>query len=208
MTDVILPTQARGRARFWTSPLSLYTPLGYHPWDHGWANPRAWNCNTILYQWGTILSKLLTTGDQRYRIAGMYLEFENVGSPGDPVSPPGYDRTRGIDYYISTLSGNPDRDYLRVALTASMTASSDDELFPGGNIATFFARSDGVAGVLGRPFSHVNNSTIYGASLVAMPTVADPSQDLLLSTIYWDEDQQQPKLSTSQVGVEWEVQLN
>ena len=47
-----------------------------------WTPTTELNPNLVLYQWGELVGKLLTTGDAKYRVSGMYLEFENVASPG------------------------------------------------------------------------------------------------------------------------------
>lgn len=160
--------------------------------------------NTVLYQWATVAAKLLTLGQANYRIAGMYLEFENVASPGDTVSVPTFDRTRTVEYY-DDLAGSATRDYLRVPLTATQLLSSGTGLSQ--NQIVFFARSSGTLGVHGKSFSDANNSVIYGASLVAFVDNSDATQDLLFSSFYFDVADQQPKLATSQVGIEWELTL-
>jgi hypothetical protein len=160
--------------------------------------------NLVLYQWAEITSKLLTLGDARYRIGGMYLEFENVASPGDPVSPPIFNRTRNVQYY-DDLVGNATRDYLRVPLIASQVLSTGSGLV--NNQIVFFARSSGVTGVHGKSFSYAANSVIYGASLVAFIDATDATQDLLFSSFYFDVPDQQQKLATSQIGIEWELTL-
>ncbi len=160
--------------------------------------------NTILYQWTEIASKLLANGSANYRISGMYLEFENVASPGDTVSTPIFDRTRSISYY-NDLSASTTKDYLRVPLTAVQTLSEGTDLT--NNLLVFFARSSGTTGVHGKTFSDSNNSLIYGASLAAFVDDSDATQDLLFSSFYFSAADQQPKLATSQVGIEWELTL-
>ena len=67
--------RVRGRVRAHRVVNEVWTPTaGYKP-------------NLVLYQWAEIVSKLLTVGDSRYRIGGMYLEFQNVASPGTPDAP-------------------------------------------------------------------------------------------------------------------------
>lgn len=169
-----------------------------------WLPKTGFRKNLVLNQWATIVSKLLTTGDARYRIGGMYLEFENTASPGDPVSAPTFDRTRDVTYY-DDLSGSGVRDYLRVPMTANTVASEGTGFTD--DLMTFFGRSSGVLGVHGKTFSDSVNSTIFGASLVAFIDNNDATQDLLLSSFYFDVADQQQKLSTSQVGIEWALQL-
>lgn len=169
-----------------------------------WRQTTPWSRNLVVYQWADIVAKLLANGDSRYRIGGMYLEFANVASPGDTVSPPSYTRTRTIDYYNS-LATNPDVDYLRVSLIATQLSASDSNF--ANNLLSFFAKSSGLIGVHGKTFSSGSNSVIYGASLVAYVDATDATQDLLFSSIYLDPADQQPKLPTSQVGIEWQLTL-
>jgi hypothetical protein len=171
-----------------------------------WLPQTKYKHNLVVYEWGAIVTRLLGLGQINYRIAGMYLEFENVASPGDPVAVPTFDRTRDIEYY-NNLVGSGVRDYLRVPLTAHTIASSDEALYPKGNLITFFARSQGLQGVHGKTFSDSVNSTVFGGSLIAFVDDTDATQDLILSSFYFDTDDQQPKLSTSQVGLEWELTL-
>jgi hypothetical protein len=169
-----------------------------------WTPRTALESNLVLYQWANIVSKLLNTGDARYRIGGMYLEFENVASPGDTVSPDTFTRARTVEYY-DDLAGSTTRDYLRVPITASQTLSEGEGLT--NNQLVFFARSSGLAGVHGKPFATASNSVIFGASLVAFIDATDATQDLLFSSFYFNVADQQQKLNTSQVGIEWELTL-
>lgn len=183
-----------GRARLLNAPsddVSLWTPV------------TAWKDNLVLYEWGTIAGHLLNGSGMNYSIGGMYLEFENNSGT---VTAPTFDRNRTISYY-NNLSGSSTRDYLRVALTSTQLLSSDSTLYPSGNQCVFFARSSGVKGVHGRDFSSSDDSKIFGASLVAYVDDTDATQDLLLSSIYFAASDQQEKLSTSQIGIEWELTL-
>jgi hypothetical protein len=159
-------------------------------------------CNDVLYSWSAIVSQLLLAGDARYRISGMYLEFEN--EPGGPISPPAFDRTRTISYY-NALSGSSTRDFLRVPLTAYTLGTTGEGMT--NNLLTLFANSVGVTGIHGKPFSSTAQSVVFGASLVAMPQAGDRTQDVLFSSLYFDTDEQQSKLSTSQVGLRWDLTL-
>lgn len=169
-----------------------------------WTPATEWKSNLVLYQWATITAQLLAVGSSNYRIAGMYLEFENVSSPSDTVSPPTFDRTRDITYY-DDLVGSSNRDYLRVPMTASPIGTEGTGL--SSNQIVFFARSSGLTGVHGKTFSDSVNSKIFGASLVAFVDNNDATQDLLFSSFYFDTADQQLKLATSQVGIEWELTL-
>jgi hypothetical protein len=196
--DCIPPPKGRVRAYECPAPYDCdHTP---------WVVQTEWSPNLVVYEWATIVGNLLNGTGLNYRIGGMYLEFENVATPGDTVTAPAFDRTRDVSYYTG-LSGSSDRDYLRVGLTATQLTSSDSSLFPGGNKCTFFSRSSGTTGVHGKTFSDSVNSVIFGASLVAYVNSTDATQDLILSSMYFDAADQQAKLSTSQVGLEWELTL-
>ena len=87
MNDIITPNQIRGRVRAHEVKAagSLFERLFR---GLTWLPTTPWSRNLVVYEWGAIVSRLLATGDVAYRIGGMYLEFENVDTPGDPVSPP------------------------------------------------------------------------------------------------------------------------
>jgi len=179
-------------------PYRLYVPEK----NELWLPQTEFKKNLVLNQWATIITTLLSTGDARYRLGGFYLEFENTASPGDAVSPPTFDRTRDIEYY-DDLAGSANRDYLRVPMTAIQQKSEGDGFT--NNQLVMFARSSGTQGVHGKTFSDSVNSKIFAASLVAFVDNNDATQDLLLSSFNFETADQQQKLSTSQVGVEWEL---
>lgn len=174
----------------------------------GWLPVSMFRPNKIMYEWGAIVGRQLTQGTLEYKIGGMYIEFENVADPNDPVVAPSFGREEadGVEYY-NGLSGSPNRDYLRVPLIAATMNTSDATKFPKGNVPTFFAQTSGVVGVHGKPFSDVNNSKVFGAALVATIDEDDHTQDLVFSRFYMPSNEQQVKLSTSQIGIEWEVKL-
>lgn len=160
--------------------------------------------NTILYDAATIYAHLLAEGALLWRIATMYLEFANVPSPGDTVTPPVFTRgpDEGLAYYQS-LVGSPDTDYLRVPVITGLIDSTDEDLFPGGNRVTFFAQSAGTEGTHGKEFSDNANSLVYGGGLVASPVPGNPDEDVVLARFYYDPADQIPKLASGQVGIEW-----
>lgn len=178
------------------------------------ADPRLWRLvtpwvpNLALKQWATIVGTLLLEGRINYRIGAMYIEFANVASPGDTVAAPTFDRTpaSAISYY-NGLSTSSNKDYLRVPITAGILDTTDVANCPTGDTPSWFAMTQGVEGVHGKPFSNVNNSTVYGAALVATVDEADPTQDLVFSRFYLPTNQQLLKLATSQIGLQWQVPL-
>ena len=166
--------------------------------------------NKLLYEWGAIVGRLLTVGDRPYRISGMYLEFANVANPGDKVTPVAVERDRTVDYYGSlTATGGLPADYIWAPLIASQLLSSDSSVYPKGNLPVFFARSQAVnvRGLNDTPLGVDNNSTFYSAALVACTDENDRTKDLILSAFNFESAEQQPKLATSQVGLEWQLIL-
>lgn len=168
----------------------------------------SWQPNTVLYEWAAITAQLLTTGDKQYRISGMYIEYENVASSGDTVTAPTYGRepAAGIDYY-NGLAGSPVRDYLRVPLVSAQVLSTNETNYPKGNQPSFFAQTSGVVGVHGLPFSEASNSKVFGAALVSIVDEADATRDLVFSRFYLSTSLQQLKLASSQIGLEWKIEL-
>lgn len=189
----------RGRARFLRLPNEAVR--------YGSAGTPAteWRKNLVMYDWAAIVARLLT-GDVNYKLGAMYIEFENVASPGDPVAVPTYGRDDGKSYYDG-LAGDPARDYLRVPIFATGRTSSDETLFPLGNVLNLYARTAGVVGVNGLPFTGAANSTVFGAALVATPDFADQTQDLIFSRFYCEEEEQQGKSDNGQIASEWELVL-
>jgi hypothetical protein len=171
-----------------------------------WMPQSDWRKNLVLFDWAGSVGKLLTEGAINFKIGGMYLEYENVADPDDVVPAPTFDRSGGLSYYEG-LSVSPTKDYLRVPLTAATLTSSDAEQFPDGNVMTFFAMSQGVVGVHGKAFDDVNNSKVYGGALVVFVDEADSSRDIVFSRFYFDGGDQQVKLPSSQIGLEWEQEL-
>lgn len=160
--------------------------------------------NQIQVGWGEIAARLFGDGDARYKLSAMYIEFENVASPGDPVTAPAYDQEDGIEYY-ENLSASPARDFLRVPLLTSPKKSvvAGYEGLVAANSLTFLAQSSGTEGVHGKEFSDSANSTVFGLALVAAPVWGDRTLDLVFGRRYYDVSKQVPKKVSSQVGVSW-----
>lgn len=194
------------------SPLSrsdLLVPAAFgDPNVRRWAVETPYTHNNTLYEWGSIVGPLLMRQGVQYGIGGMYMEFENVADPSDAVTPPiiTRDPDQGVAYY-DALATNPNRDYLRVPLTASLLDSENDN-FPLGNLITFFAQSSGTIGVHGKTYSDVANSKVYGGALVAFVDKTDATRDRILSRFVFDVGQQIIKLAPSQIGLKWEYILD
>lgn len=196
--EFISSNQLKGRVRCYEAPTDDIAT---------WTSITDWDSNLVVYEWGSIVGHLLNGSGVNYSVGGMYLEYENGGSTVSPT--PSLGRDRSVSYY-NNLSGQTNHDYLRVPLTATQLLSSDNDLFPHGNQCVFFARSAGTAGVHGEPFSDTANtggSMLFGASLVAFVDDTDATQDLILSSFYFATSDQQLKLATSQIGIEWELTL-
>ena len=166
----------------------------------------AWHSNLVLYDWGAIAGQVLGIGNIAYKLAAIYLEFENLASPSDTVTPPAFNRgpNSGRSYYDG-LSASSTRDYIRIPIIAPQLISSDPVLYPSGNRLIVFGLAAGTVGVHGKPYTNAANSKAYGAALVASPNPADLTNDIVLSRNYFATGEQQLKLTASQTGIEWEL---
>jgi hypothetical protein len=157
-----------------------------------------WTKNLVTFSWGDIIQKVLRGTGARINV--MYLEYANSATPINPT--PTYDRDSTHDYYAAL---SDPLDYLRVPLSTIVSRSSDPTVYPGHNVAEFWARSMGAAGVNGLPFSDSDDSIIYGGALVSAPNMDDPSQDMIFSRFYWAPAKQLPKLPNLQCVVRWPI---
>lgn len=165
--------------------------------------------NQIQWSWGEIACKMFGDGLPEYKIAGMYIEFENVASSGDTVTVPSFDRSEGIEYYTN-LSASASRDFLRVQLISSPKSaliSGYEGSSTNVNQLTFFAQTSGSVGVHGKTFSSAANSKVFGLALVAMPKWEDRTKDLIFAREYYPTANQVLKQASSQIGVSWTEQF-
>lgn len=186
----------------------LRSPGGFRELPGRWDLFAPLRNNLVMVDAAVAMANLLT-GHPNFRIAAMYFEFQNVAELGDTVTVPTYDDTDTLAYYAS-LADSEDTDYLRVPILASTVTSSSD-LYPLGNICTFFAQTAGIVGVNGKSFAATvdsGGSVVYGAALVATPDFDDPTQDLIVSRYYYATDLQQAKLASSQISSSWPLQFN
>lgn len=172
--------------------------------------------NLLMFGWGHIAARQI--GFQRdaaaldFAVRGMYIEFENVASPGDPATVPSFTRSDGLEYF-DDLSGSPSKDFLRVALRGQPELGIVDgfeEVFTegeDGNKLSIFAQTAGTTGVHGKTFSDSVNSKVYGAALVARPVFDDRTRDVIFARSYFDVGDQTLKEASSQVGVSWEIEF-
>ncbi len=171
--------------------------------------PRCLNrANQIQFDWARIALQAIGKGQSKYRISTIYVEFQNVASPGDPGSVPAYDRDEGVEYYTG-LAG--DRDYLRLPLLSEPVLSvsaAGTPYFEGEgddfDTMTFFAQTSGALGVNGLEFSSSANSLAVGIALVATPVPADRTRDVVFGRAYFALDEQVPKEASHQIAVSWE----
>jgi hypothetical protein len=166
--------------------------------------------NDILYSWGFIVAQQLRAANQGYHIRKMYIEFENVASPGDPAGIPVFTRDEGLEYYNNL---GPSNDFLRVDIiqTPGITIAPGFESYftdgVDGNELGFVAQTSGTTGVLGRTFSDTVNSTVIGGALIASPDPDDRTKDVIFNRGYFDVAEQVPKEAGSQVGITWPVRF-
>ena len=175
-----------------------------------WVEPITYRQNQIQFHWGFIAAQTIGNGLSKYRVSAMYIEFENVASPGDPVTVPMYGRDEGTEYY-DALQSSGTLDFLRVPLLQAPLlgiAPGFESYFTAGetgNRATFFAQSQGVVGVHGKTFSDSVNSKVYGVALVATPVFADRTQDVVFARTYFPTGEQTLKEASSQIGISWDI---
>jgi hypothetical protein len=175
-----------------------------------WIEPVTFRPNQIQYSWGFIAAQTIGRGQVAYKLSAMYIEFENVASPGDPVTIPTFGKDEGTDYY-DDLQASGTRDFLRVPLLQDPLvgiATGYEEFFTAGtdgNKITLFSQTQGVLGIHGKTFSDSVNSTVFGAALVATPVFADRTQDIMFARAYFPVDEQTLKEASRQLGVSWEV---
>lgn len=170
--------------------------------------------NQIQYSWGFIAAKQLGFRPQpdrlNYNISALYIEFENLANPATPVAVSAFDRDLGVNYYNSLVDSSS-RDFLRIPLTLEPAGSVsagyeanlpiDQQL----NKLTFFVQTAGTAGVFGKTFSHLVNSKVYAAALVAAPRYDDRTKDVIFARTIFTADNQVTKEASSQIGITWDV---
>lgn len=158
--------------------------------------------NLYVYNGADIVASALANRSG-YHIATMYMEFENVASPGDPIIPPAYDRSSNVSYYSNLTSP---RDFLRIPMTLQPTLASSDEDKYENNQVTFFGISAGNVGENGLAFMHTVNSTVFGGALCASPVPDTQANDRILSRTYW-ADAAVLKQQNHQIGVQWTLRF-
>jgi hypothetical protein len=170
--------------------------------------------NQIQYSWGFIAAKQLGFRPQpdrlNYNISALYIEFENLADPANEIAVAPFDRDLGVNYYNSLVDSST-RDFLRIPLTLEPAGSVsagyevnlpiEQQL----NKLTFFAQSAGTTGVFGKTFSHLVNSKVFAAALVAAPRYDDRTKDVVFARTAFVPENQVTKEASAQIGITWDV---
>jgi hypothetical protein len=203
--DIIGPglSNVSGKIQLWRVPV------------HGPKTLLAAQPNQIQFSWGFIAANQL--GRRRaaerldYAISALYIEYENQDDPEEPVSVAStFNRNLSAEYYNS-FADSTTRDFLRVPLiiepTISVSSGYEANLPVNqqGNQLTFFVQTSGTAGVHGLPFSHVVNSKIFAAALVAAPVFSDRTQDAIFARTVFNQNNQVTKEASAQIGITWDI---
>lgn len=168
--------------------------------------------NQLQYDWAAVAGQAIAIGNPNYKLSGMYLEYQNVASPGDPAALPDTSRSTTQAYYAG-LSAVANRDFLRLPF-ATVPAVSRDGAFVShfasqtnlGNVYTCQVITTGVAGFHGKPFATAGiNSKIAGLALVAMPLPASQASDLLFARLPLSAPEQILFSAGAQKLVRWHI---
>jgi hypothetical protein len=202
--DKISPNNGvRGHVTLWRvdDKTGLKTPVVSQP-------------NQIQYSWGYIAAKQLGYRRQAdrldYSISALYIEFENQVDPAVHVSTAPFARDIDINYYNSLVDSSS-RDFLRIPLSiepALSVSTGYEENLPitqHGNQLTFFVQTAGNTGVFGKTFSHLVNSKVFSAALVAAPVFSDRTKDAVFARTLFVAGNQVTKEPSSQIGITWDV---
>ena len=170
----------------------------------GWTPITNWTKNSIMKAWADIVGHLLISANSDYKIKYLYIEFENVTNPNDPIVVPYYGRetSDGAEYYAS-LSSHGSRDYLRVPVIAGALDNNN----PNVCVARFFGESVGSQGVHGKPFSASQNSKIFGGAIAAGAIPEDPTRDIVFARNYLPIAEQTVKDDNSPVALQWRIEM-
>jgi len=183
-----------------------YTLWDIDAYDH-WT-PLFSRQNTLMTTWGFAAARLFGYGDTSYKISRIYVEYENVASPGDAVAVPTFDVDDGRAYYDNLVAP---QDYLRIPLSGlpdTQIASGFENVFTedvDGNKLIFAGQTSGTAGENSVAFSDSVNSKVFGLALVAAPDDADKTKDVIVSRGYYPTADQKVKQASGQIGVTWEL---
>lgn len=161
--------------------------------------------NDLTWGFPHAIVRALFGGEPGLVLNTIYVEYENVAAPGDPAAPPAEDAGDSLAYYQS-LADVAGRDYLRLAVSARETdADPADTTITDGlvNRGTLVATVAGAQGLNGRPFGSGSNSVICGLAAVISPSRADPSRDLVVARLVYQEADQLPVPADIQLAVRY-----
>lgn len=150
--------------------------------------------NVTLRSWYGLMALALTTGESKYRLSHIYLEFENMDAPEDESTPPAYDDdpVAAMEYYDG-LSASDTRDFLRSPILGATIGAAegvvDAETYALGDSFELFTVADGATGVNGKAFDEASNSRIVGGMIVAAAAGNDRTGDLPFARFYLVSDQ-------------------
>jgi hypothetical protein len=158
--------------------------------------------NTIMAGSADVLPRV-ASGDMRYKLAYMYIQFENLAASGDDPSVPTYTPAEGAEYFTN-LEVHPSQDFLRVPLLIAPSYTPTDSAYEG-NLVTYVAISGGFSsGFWGKPFDEANNSAIFGGALVAAPT-GQQQGDRIFARNY-PTDAKVLKPAGEQIVMQWSIE--
>jgi hypothetical protein len=134
----------------------------------------------------------------------MYMQFENLASPGDSPVVPTYTPGDGVAYFTN-LEVHPTQDFIRVPVLISPSFTSTAPAYAG-NLITLVALSGGqTTGVWGKSFNEANNSAVFGGALVAAPT-GQQQGDLIFARNY-PSGAKVLKPAGEQIVMQWSVEF-
>ena len=147
-----------------------------------------------LYSAATVIDRLVRgiglQDGRNYATLMAYIEFANLGEPVDPV--PTIARDEGLSYYNSLTAPY---DYLRLPIALTAVESSDETLYPDGNISVFHLHTSGSVGYKNAlSFTEGAGSYVYGGAILAAPVPGDSTKDLLLARFVLPPESQIPKV--------------
>lgn len=179
-----------------------YTRIMSVNMDTGRISTMVEQLNTIMTGAADILPRV-ASGDMRYRLAYMYMQFENLADSADDPAVPTYTPADGVEYFTN-LQVHATQDFLRVPIMVSPTFSSSGSGYDG-NVVTYLALSGGFStGYWGKSFDEANNSAIFGGALVAS-TTQDQTGDIIFARNY-PSGAKVIKPAGEQVVMQWSVE--
>lgn len=154
--------------------------------------------NLLVYSAGEAFARALA--GQAYYPRGVYMQFENLADPEDPITviSPAVEDTAALFPALTS-----DFDFVRAELTMPAALETYGTSYEN-NQAHYYASIPATASSYNGnlTLSPANNSAVIGAGLVAIPSMADQTQDILIARIAT------PKLllkTGMRVGIEWQI---